>query len=220
LVYYIAQRVACRQADDSLTIFKMAENPDIVRRLQAGDANALAEYIELHRPQLLAYIEHQLGPGLRSKVEPDDVLQEVSATAVRSLKAVNSEGDPFSWLCQIAQHKIIDSHRHFFGAQKRAAAREVPIGMPGGDTNDAALIDLLKASMTTASQVFSRNQKEIRLLAALAQLPADYRQAIELRYGQNLGSKEIAAQLGKSDGAVRVMLTRALAALREKLGPI
>lgn len=199
----------------------MAENQDVVRRLQAGDANALADYIELHRPQLLAYIENQLGPGLRSKVEPDDVLQEVSATAIRSLKSAGtSEGDPFSWLCQIAQHKIIDSHRHFFGAQKRAAAREVPIGMPGGDTNDAALIDLLKASMTTASQVFSRNQKEIRLLEALAQLQPDYRQAIELRYGQNLGSKEIAAKLGKSDGAVRVMLTRALAALREKLGPI
>lgn len=199
----------------------MAETPELIQKLRAGDKQALAEYIELQRPQLLAYIEHQLGPGLRSKIEPDDVLQEVSATAIRSLKEdVSAEGDPFSWLCQIAQHKIIDNHRHFFGAQKRAAGREVPLGSPGGDSGEAALIDLLKASMTTASQVFSRNQKEIRLLDALSQLQPDYRQAIELRYGQNLGSKEIAAQLGKSDGAVRVMLTRALAALREKLGPI
>lgn len=191
----------------------------LVDRLRAGEVDALAQYIELHRSRLLAYIDHQLGNALRSKIEADDVLQETSADACRSLGAVDlSARDPFGWLCQIAQRRIIDAHRKLFGAQRRAAGREVSINKPAADDGQGGLIDLLTASMTTASQAFSRNVKEMRLQDALKDLPDDQREALQLRYGQGLPSKDIAERLGKSDGAVRVMLTRALNTLREKLG--
>ena len=74
---------------------------------------------------------------------------------------------------------------------------------------------MLVASMTSASQAFSRNQKEIRLLAALEKLPAEHREALRLRYLEDMPSKQIAERLGKTDGAVRVMLTRSLAKLQE-----
>ena len=83
----------------------------------------------------------------------------------------------------------------------------------------AALIDLLVASMTTPTQAFSRNMKEARLLEALASLPDEQREALRLRYIEGLPSKDIAARLGKSDGSVRVMLTRALGKLQQILGP-
>jgi RNA polymerase sigma-70 factor (ECF subfamily) len=73
--------------------------------------------------------------------------------------------------------------------------------------------------MTTASKAFSRNQKEIRLLAALEELPEENREALRLRYLEGLPSKEIAQRLGKTDGAVRVMLTRSLSRLQQILGP-
>ncbi len=82
-----------------------------------------------------------------------------------------------------------------------------------------ALIDMLVASMTTATQALSRNQKEVQLLQALATLPEEQREALRLRYVEGLPSKDIAARLGKSDGSVRVMLTRALARLQQILGP-
>ena len=78
---------------------------------------------------------------------------------------------------------------------------------------------MLVASMTSASQAFSRDQKQMRLLAALEKLPEEHREALRLRYIDGLPSKEIAAQLGKTDGAVRVMLSRALRVLQELLGP-
>ena len=49
------------------------------------DAESLAAYIEQHRPQLMAFIERQLGTALRRKVEPDDIYQEVCTDAVRSV---------------------------------------------------------------------------------------------------------------------------------------
>src|SRR4051812_110543 len=193
----------------------------LAARIGKHDAAALGEFLSLRRPQLLAYIEHQLGTALRRKVEPEDVYQELSVEAVRSLPMIElGDRDPFSWLCQIAERRIIDAHRRFFGAQKRDAGREVPLGSPGGDTQHAALVDLLVASMTTASKAFSRNQREIQLIEALAALPEDQREALRLRYIEGLPSKDIAERLGKTDGAVRVMLTRSLNKLQQLLGQV
>jgi RNA polymerase sigma-70 factor (ECF subfamily) len=192
-------------------------------KIRGGDADALAQFIEVRRPQLTAYIERELGSALRRKVEPDDVFQEMSAEAVRALPTTTlGDRDPFSWLCQIAERRIIDLHRRHFGAQKRDAGREVSLGSPGGSSRgeggeQGGLINLLVASMTTPSKAFSRNAREACLLRAMDKLPADQREALRLRYVENLPSKQIAEKIGKSDAAVRVMLTRSLKKLHELL---
>ena len=191
---------------------------DIEERIRGRDAEALAMLLQTHRPQLMAFIERQLGTALRRKVEPDDVFQETSAEAVRALPTAElGDREPFSWLCQIAERRIIDLHRRFFGAQKRDAGREVPLGSSSTDTHQAGLINLLVATMTTPSQAFSRNAREEKLVAALDKLPAEQRDALRMRYVESLPSKQIAERLGKSDAAVRVMLTRSLKKLHEML---
>lgn len=194
----------------------------LVERVRQGDSAALADYVQAKRPQLLAFIEKQLSSALRRKVEPEDLLQEISAEAVRVVAQVDlSERDPFSWLCQISERRIIDAHRRFFGAQKRDAGREVPLqgGGGGGDDERSPLVDLLIVSMTSPSSAFSRNQRELLLLAALDKLPAEQRDALRMRYVEGLPSKEIADRMQKTDGAIRVMLTRSLKRLQELLGP-
>lgn len=199
----------------------MSDSDDkLVQRVKQHDIDALAEYLSEQRRPLLAFIERQLGTSLRRKLEVEDVFQELSVEAVRALADADFEHrDPFSWLCQIAERRIIDAHRHFYGAQKRDAGREVPLGNPGGDSQHAAIIDLLVASMTTPTQALSRKGHELRLFEALSTLPQDQREALRLRYLEGLPSKEIAERLGKSDGAIRVMLTRALSRLQQILGP-
>lgn len=193
---------------------------ELADRIRAGDREALAAFIEVRRGPLSGFIERQLGAALRRKVEPDDIFQEVSAEAVRALSGVDlSQRDPFGWLCQLAERRIIDAHRRFFGAQKRDAGREVPLGAGGGGDSHAGLINLLVVSMTTPTQAFSRNQRAVQLVEALEQLPAEQREALRLRYIEGLPSKDIAQRLGKTDGAVRVMLTRSLAKLQTLLGP-
>jgi RNA polymerase sigma-70 factor (ECF subfamily) len=192
---------------------------DLADRLRRRDADALAEFLQSHRPQLMAFIERQLGTALRRKVEPDDVFQEASAEAVRALSITDlGDREPFSWLCQIAERRIIDLHRRFFDAQKRDAGREVALGAGGSETGQVGLINMLVASMTTPSKAFSRNARELRLQEALAKLPDQQREALRLRYVESLPSKEIAEKIGKSDAAVRVMLTRSIKKLQELLG--
>lgn len=195
-----------------------SSHDDRVRRIHARDVQALAEFIEDKRLALMAFIQRELGAGLRRKVEPEDIFQEASADAVRSLPTTElGDRDPFSWLCQIAERRIIDAHRRFFGAQKRDAGREVAFDARGSDDSHSPLVNLLAASMTTPSQAFSRNAREMRVADALNQLPEDQREVVRLRYVENLPSKEIAERVGKSDGAVRVMLTRTLAKLQKIL---
>ncbi|HEY2759546.1 MAG TPA: sigma-70 family RNA polymerase sigma factor [Pirellulales bacterium] len=193
----------------------------LVARVRGGDAEALAEFIHSRRPQLMAFIERRVGPALRTKIETDDLFQETSAEAVRSLpEAPLADRDPFNWLCQVAERRIIDAHRRFFDSQKRDAGREVSLNAGGGGAADSSrpgLINLLVASMTSASQAFSRDQKQIRLLSALEKLPEDHREALRMRYIEGLPSKDIAERMSKSDGAVRVMLTRSLAKLQQIL---
>ncbi|MCA9200132.1 MAG: sigma-70 family RNA polymerase sigma factor [Planctomycetales bacterium] len=196
-------------------------NPDesgLIEQIRAGNQDALVQYIQLKRNVLLAFIQKRLGTHLQKKVEPDDILQEVSVDAIRAFDKVNvGDHDPINWFFQLCERKIIDTHRKFFESQKRDAARETGFGDSDGE-GGGGLANLLIASMTSPSAAFSRDQKQLKMLAALESLPEDQREALRLRYLVGLPSKEIAAKLGKSDGAIRVMLSRGLNRLQQLMG--
>ena len=190
----------------------------LVQRIKQGDRDALADFIERRQPQLLAFIVKNLSDAMRRKVEPSDILQEVAISALDAVSGVElGQRDPFNWLCQLAERRIIDAHRKYFGAQKRSADREFGLQAPANDGDHRGFLDVLVASMTSPSQAFSRGQREFRLLQALDELPEESRKALRLRYVEGLPSKEIANRLGKSDGSTRVLLTRSLNRLQQLL---
>lgn len=198
----------------------MSDDEAILKRLRTGEADAVAQFAETRRRQLSAYVDHQLGSALRAKVEIDDLVQEAVLRAVRSPQLfIGTDRDPFSTLCHLAHEAIVDAHRKLIDAQKRAAGREVPLGAGGTATEGGGgLINLLVASITTPSRAFSRNERELRMFDALAELAETDREALRLRYVEGLPTKEIATKLGKTDGAIRVLLSRAVDKLQQKLG--
>ncbi len=185
-----------------------------IARINAGDQQAMAEYIQFRRHDLLAVILNRMGPALRQRIEAEDIFQEVAATAVASMNELDfSDQGPFGWLCEIVQRKIVDADRRF-SAQKRSAHPEVGIHA-GPDQTRVGIANLLVASITSPSQAFSRQQKEFVLLQALNQLPEDQRQVLHMRYSDGRATRDIAREIGKTDGATRVLLTRALQKLRQ-----
>ena len=180
-----------------------------------ANSEEMAEFVETKRPQLLAYIQHNIGPALRKKLEAEDILQEVVLTAIGSMATFDVPGrDPFKLLCQMAEQRIIDAHRHHVAAQKRSADREVAIDAPADNDGQFGFMKLLAASMTSPSQAFSRGQKELRLQEAIGDLPEEQRELLRLRFVEGRATKEIADQMGKTDGAIRVLLTRTLSKLQ------
>ncbi|MDX1927546.1 MAG: sigma-70 family RNA polymerase sigma factor [Pirellulaceae bacterium] len=184
---------------------------------------ALGDWLEANRAHLLVILQQKASVKLRSKVDADDLLQDAASRAVKSvvgMKLATSEVMP--WFLQILTHTIVDAHRHHFGSQKRDAAREVSVdaNLPSHGDQAAQLADLLAASITSPSQAFSQHVRLGRMQEALSQLPADARQAIHWRFMESLSSQEIAARLNKSDGAVRVLLSRTLKRLEDLLNDV
>lgn len=202
-----------------------AEEDALIRQIRDKDATALAEYIQQHQTQLSGFVRSITGEHLLAVVEVDDLVQEVSTAALSSLDtAPLDEYSPMEWLQQIARRRVIDAHRFHFDAKRRDANRQQSLNAGGssGSTGDSApgLEQLLAASMTSPSAAFSRDVRMMRMQEAVESLADDQKQAIRMRYAEGLPTKQIAEKLGKSDVAVRVLLSRSMRQLEKILDDV
>ena len=72
----------------------------------------------------------------------------------------------------------------------------------------------------SGSSVATRREQCVLLADALERLPPDYREVIELRNLQHLPFEEVAERMGRSSGAVRMLLTRAIESLSLEMGVV
>jgi RNA polymerase sigma-70 factor, ECF subfamily len=189
-----------------------------IERIRAGDSTALAQLIEDHRAELLGFIQHISQEKLLKVVPAEDLLQEVASSAIMALPRVaNIELDPLSWLKQLARRRVIDAYRFHFQAERRAQARQRSAGGVGDDSK-MGWEQLIVASITSPSEAVSRNMRLSKMQQAISELGGEAAEAIRLRYVEGLSTRQIASQMGKSDVAIRVMLSRSIRKLQEMLG--
>jgi RNA polymerase sigma-70 factor, ECF subfamily len=188
----------------------------LTQRIQSGDVDALAQLIEDHKAELLGFIQHISQDRLLKVVPPEDLLQEVSSSAITALPRVaNAELEPLSWLKQLARRRVIDAYRFHFQAERRAQSRQR--SAPSDDSR-MGWEQLIVASITSPSEAVSRNMRLSKMQVAIADLGPEAELAIKLRYVDGLSTRQIAEKIGKSDVAVRVMLSRSIKRLQETLG--
>lgn len=198
------------------------EHDPLVRGVLQRDEAALAAYIDANRAQLAGYVRSIAGPRLLGVVEVDDILQEISATALQALTTAPLETYlPINWLQHLARQRVIDAHRFHFAAQRRNASRQRSIHAPNNDNAEGLGIEaLLVASMTSASAAMSQDIRISRMYQALSQLTEEQNNAIRMRYIEAMPTKQIAALLGKSDVAIRVLLSRSMRQLERLLADV
>ncbi|EMI42356.1 RNA polymerase sigma factor [Rhodopirellula sp. SWK7] len=196
----------------------------LIEKIQSRDVEALAEYIATHRDKLAGFVRSITGEHLLAVTELDDLIQEISATAVSGLAtAPLDQYAPMQWLQQIARRRVVDAHRFHFDAKIRDFGRQKSIHAPGasgGEESDGGLERLLAASMTSPSAAVSRDVRMHRMSEAIGTLSEEQQQAIRLRYVEGLPTKAIAEQLGKTDVAVRVLLSRSMRELEKQLDDV
>jgi RNA polymerase sigma-70 factor (ECF subfamily) len=107
-------------------------------------------------------------------------------------------------------------HRRHIRAQKRAAGREHGrCVLP--DHSTLALADQLLASGTSPSGHFAREELRDRMYTTLKILPSRDQEVLVLRHLEQLSTREIAAVMRISEGAVKTRHLRALQRLRSLL---
>lgn len=196
------------------------EIPELIERIRRDDVDALAAYIEAQKGRLLGLLRIIAGQHLQQVMDLDDLLQEISVTAIAALPRIPKDVafDVDAWLEQLSRRRVVDAHRHHFGAQKRAAGRQRNFSQLDANTSAAANLEqLLIASMTSPSMAVSRDMRLAKVQQALSNLTAEQQEVIRLRYVDNLPTRDIASRLSKTDVAIRVLLSRTIKQLEAEL---
>ncbi len=166
----------------------------------------------------------RLNPLVQSRVDTDDVRQEVGA---RILKAPPADmlGKPvevwMKYLREVFDSVVTDLHRKHLLAGKRSAGQEVREEAFGKGHSPESAPDLgqvLRSPDTTPSQRVVKTEELDLMRAAIERLPREQKLAIEYQL-LGMGPSQIALKLGKSPDSVQSLLFRATLALKSMMNP-
>ncbi len=187
----------------------------------AGDTEALLSLLEALGPKVRNRIEGRIGPHLRSSLDADDVMQVTYVEAVMRVSRFKSGGASgfLAWLARLAENNLIDAIRSLEAARRPDPSRRVTAGPRSGHESMVALVDMLSGTMTTASRHAARGEAVAHLDAALKSMPPDYEKVVRMYDLDGMPIAEICETLGRSEGAVFMLRSRAHDRLREAMGP-
>lgn len=180
-----------------------SDHARLLDRARQGDGEALADLLWRNEPALRTYVRLHSDELLRARESCSDMVQSVCRECLEDMEGFAFRNEPAfrKWLFQKALSKIVDRRRYWL-AERRNPGRE-----------DAVPMDRVHASFFTASEVAIRNEDLAALEACFDLLPDEYRRVIVAARLIGQSHAEIAAELGKNEGAVRMLLHRALARL-------
>jgi RNA polymerase sigma-70 factor (ECF subfamily) len=180
----------------------------------------LGQELERYRDYLGLLSRLQLAPGLQAKVDLSGVVQQTLLEAHQSLAESPDRPEALkaAWLRQILANNLRDEIR-----KRSTAARDVEreCSLEAAlDESSSGLGMWLAAKQSSPSQKAVRQEELLALAGALARLPADQRQAVELHHLKGWSLADVAWHMRRSKGAVAQLLFRGLKKLRELLGDI
>jgi RNA polymerase sigma-70 factor (ECF subfamily) len=197
---------------------KRTKVSDLIVRARQGDGECRERLFALCRSYLGFVARSQLETWLKRKVDASDLVQETLLEAFRDFDRFQgvTEQEWLAWLKKILAHNAADFVRHYHGTAKREAGREVAFRDP--DDSLARGAPEPAAVQLTPSREFLQIETELRVTAALAELPEDYQEVIVLRNLQRLPFGEVAERMDRSRPAVQMLWTRAIKKLQEAMG--
>ena len=157
------------------------------------DAARFGDLYQLHFERIYAFIAHRVV----DRGTAEDLTSEVFHKALANLQRYEWRGAPFAaWLIRIAANAVAD--------ESKRAAREVT---GSEDTHEPAVEPDLEAI-----------EHRARLFGFVDRLPRDQRHVIFERFVEQKTVREIAEQIGRTEGAVKQLQLRALENLRKHMG--
>jgi RNA polymerase sigma-70 factor, ECF subfamily len=197
-------------------MLRASQTPEeLLERARAGDLDAFGELLKRCHNNIRVLAESLIGTTLKTRLDPSDLVQEAYLEAHRDFPrfAGSTETELLAWLRRILARNVVDNARHQT-AGIRNRRRQVSLEALLDESNPRAH-DALATKAPSPSAAAAIGERAVRLAQALAGLPPDYREVIVLRNLEGLRFQEVAARMGRSHGAVRMLWARALERLSE-----
>jgi RNA polymerase sigma-70 factor, ECF subfamily len=155
------------------------------------DPARFAELYERNFARVYAFVVRRV----RDRSTAEDVTADVFHKALAKLPRFDWRGIPFAaWLLRIANTVVVD--------QWKRSSKEIVEEPP-------------EASTDVSPEEF---EQRARLFRLVEKLPTDQRRVIGMRFAEGKSIREIAEEIGRSEGAVKQLQFRGLATLRAQLG--
>jgi RNA polymerase sigma-70 factor, ECF subfamily len=136
---------------------------------------------------------------VREQTAAEDVTSEVFIKALKAMPRYQDTGRPFAaWLYQIAVNAIADRYRSLRPTHSLEDFHDLSVGGPTID-EEAAQRDELR-----------------RIWRMVEELPLQQRTALVLKFQEDMKIEDIAVAMGKSPGAVKLLIHRGVTRLREE----
>jgi RNA polymerase sigma-70 factor, ECF subfamily len=176
------------------------ESTEIARGLRRRDPDLLDRLIEQYQHRLLRYLVSLTG----RRELAEDLFQE---TWIRVLERGHQFNDKYAfgtWLFAVARNLTIDHLR-----------RKQPASLDGlmNDDYDDAPFDVPATGQASAFDTTLRHEQNEQIAAGMQHLPAEYREALVLRFQEGMSIEEIAGVARVPLGTVKSRIYRGLGAL-------
>jgi RNA polymerase sigma-70 factor, ECF subfamily len=181
-----------------------------------SDANPLRS-LESYREYLRLLARLQLDRRLHPRLDPSDVVQETLLQAHRDRDQFRGQtgAEQVGWLRQILASKLAraarDQRRDKWDIERERSLERAL------EQSSHRLEVFLAADDSSPSERAVRNEQFTRLADALASLPDDQREAVELHYLRGCPLADIAVRLERNPKAVGSLLHRGIVKLHERL---
>ena len=173
------------------------DEAQIIRRAQSGQREAFGILHDRNRQAIFNYIYYRVG----DQGTAEDLTAEVFLRMVEKLDRYRDRGKPFiAWLYTIARNLLTDHYR------RNGNGGEILPLNDRFETGDAS--PLADAENQLAAECLQQ---------ALRSLTEEQRQVIVGKFIEDRSNAEMARILSKSEGAVKSLQHRALAALRRAI---
>ncbi|MFQ6098103.1 MAG: RNA polymerase sigma factor [Armatimonadota bacterium] len=183
---------------------------DLIARVRAGDQDALDVLHGRYYPRLykLAYVR------LGSADDAHDVASETFVRAILHVRQLHplKTRSLYPWLHAVAMNLITDFIR------RRSVRRHASLD----DRTSSELmsyIEQIANGSPPPDQVLHRKEVQETIRAAIASLPEAQATSVLYRFLGEMSIREMAEAMGRSEGAVKSLLHRAIVTLRTRLSP-
>lgn len=176
------------------------ENTEIARGLRRRDPDLLDRLIEQYQHRLMRYLTYVVG----NRQTAEDLFQDTWLRVLERGSQYDGEHQFSAWLFSVARNLAIDHLRKKKHVSLETEENEVPIAIP-------------VSAGPSAFEVVAGAEKSEQIFEALTKVPTEYREAIVLRFHEELSLEEIAAVTRAPLGTVKSRIYRGLSALMPRL---